>query len=173
MNINRMSCCNWGEIGNLGYGHNDGLFLMKQFIKILPKTLRTYDYKTHVYTDTLSKDLFALYTIYLFSGVVSRGRSTFNGKAFAEFIEKNKLGEITSTTPARNLGYHPESEVQGWMWVPNQKNLSEWARIHASEEMKINGSPNNNYWGSFIHNQVHKCTECKTCSSIPNGSQEK
>lgn len=163
MNIQRLSCCNWGEIANLGYAEKNGKRLMQNFVGSLYKLNTRFDYKTNTNINELKSTLTDLYTVYIFSGVVNRGWQQFNGEVFARFIQENRLGEVVTITPAMNLGYHPESQVQAWMWVPDQKALNAWAKVHATDAMKSPGIPANNYWGGTGRPFIHGCAVCDTC----------
>lgn len=61
----------------------------------------------------------------IFTGVVERrvadhasGRKDNYGKAFADYLTKNRLGTVyRGIRPVRN--YHTGNKVKVWVWIPN------------------------------------------------------
>lgn len=46
------------------------------------------------------------------------------GRKLADFIQKNKLGEVVETKGARNPGH--DGTLKAWIWTPNKKALKSW-----------------------------------------------
>lgn len=65
----------------------------------------------------------------IFTGVVKRrvadhasGRKDNYGKAFADYLTKNKFGTVyRGVRPVRN--HHTDNHVKVWIWVPNYSKL--------------------------------------------------
>lgn len=55
------------------------------------------------------------------------------GTEFAQFLIDNKLGEVVTLGPKKNLRHHPTSTAQVWAWSPDQTALEEWWNKHQKE----------------------------------------
>lgn len=71
-----------------------------------------------------------LYTFYVFSGPI--GEDTNNpgninyAPKFADFLEKEGLGEVTRSPKAENVGFHRGRITQVYIWTPDAKALRAW-----------------------------------------------
>lgn len=48
------------------------------------------------------------------------------GTEFAKYLVDNKLGEVVTLGPKRNLKHHPKTTAQIWVWSPDQKAVEKW-----------------------------------------------
>lgn len=55
-----------------------------------------------------------------------REYGTSYGQSFADFIVKNKLGQVVRSVARRNRVNHPNHFVRVWVWAPNYTNLRKW-----------------------------------------------
>lgn len=69
-----------------------------------------------------------LYSHYVFSGPTKDGNAGNYPYApkFAEFLEKNGLGDVVGSKPTDNKKYHAGRLGQVFIWVPNQKAVEKW-----------------------------------------------
>lgn len=76
---------------------------------------------------TLSGEIGKLYTFYWFSQpVYGQPNHQSYGYAFAEFLRKEKLGEVLESQPKKNAAFHPDHSNVMWIWAPDQAAVKAW-----------------------------------------------
>lgn len=66
------------------------------------------------------------------------------GTEFAQFILDNKLGDVATLGPHKNVRYHPNTTCQLWIWRPDRAALIEWFKPLISKIPKtLPGRPAN------------------------------
>lgn len=65
------------------------------------------------------------------------------GKEFAEFIRKNKLGNVIEAPALTNDAFHPDHKNQVWVWMPNLENLRAWWEAYQEEHPTNRGVKKN------------------------------
>jgi hypothetical protein len=127
MDIISTKCCGVNEIHGLKEYPNDPEKAMLDFCE---NQLESNN-KFHRETASVKN---AICTHYFFTGAVYDRDLTADGgvkdehygRAFANFIKKNKFGVVMESPCEINKAWHPDHSTVMWMWTPNFNNLRAW-----------------------------------------------
>lgn len=114
MQLVQMGCCAFNEVRDL-HSHRGAPSAMKAFCQ---QTFTQFAYRR-------------IGAFYIFTALVKTTDGTryavgTYGDSFANFIIKNKLGDVIPTMVRANRRNAPRHHVKGWVWAPNEKNLKAW-----------------------------------------------
>lgn len=123
MNFKDTQCCGITEITNLSSHGTDSRGAMVSFCQQQIGEPPRYHGSQVYYLGTL-------YSFYFFTAAVGPAYAKY-GHAFAEFIEKNKLGKVWESPAIVNKAFHPDHANQVWIFMPDVDAVQAWWKDNA------------------------------------------